>query len=207
MSSCCDTNVQAQLIALYTTLADNPDSEFGWSKGKANARQLGYSEAWLDRLPDAVWESAAAVGNPFKPGEIASGQTVLDAGCGAGADACVAALLVGNTGKVIGIDCTPAMINKAQRNAQLAELDNTAFYVMDINYLDITDSTVDVVISNGAINLSANKEKVFQELYRVLKPGGRLQIADVIRESDVCTDVCTSADPGKESWADCVQGT
>ena len=106
--------MQAQLIALYTKLADKPDSEFGWSKGKTNARQSGYSETWLDRLHDAVWESAAAVGHPFKLGEIVSGEAVLDVGCGAGADACVAALQVGNTGKVIGVDCTPAMINKAQ---------------------------------------------------------------------------------------------
>jgi len=152
MSSCCKTNVQAQLIALYTKLADNPDSEFGWSKGKTNARQPGYSDTWLDRLPDVVWESAAAVGNPFKLGEIASGQSVLDVGCGAGADACVAALLVGDTGKVIGVDCTPAMINKAQRNAQLSELENTEFFVADINNLPMADNTVDVVISNGAIN-------------------------------------------------------
>jgi SAM-dependent methyltransferase len=203
MSSCCETSLQAQLIALYTKLANNPDSEFGWSKGKTNARQLGYSDSWLERLPDVVWESAAAVGNPFKPGEIVSGETVLDAGCGAGADVCVAALLVGNTGKVIGVDCTPAMINKAQKNAQRADLDNTEFYVTDINNLPIADSTVDVVISNGAINLSENKEKVFQELYRVLKSGGRLQIADMIREADVCS----SSDSDSQSWADCVQGT
>ena len=203
MSSCCEKDMQTQLIALYTKLADNPDSEFGWGKGKANARQLGYSGSWLNRLPDVVWESAAAVGNPFKLGEIVSGETVLDVGCGAGADACVAALLVGDTGKVIGVDCTPAMINKAQRNAQLSELENTEFFVADINNLPMADNTVDVVISNGAINLLEDKEKVFWELYRVLKSGGRLQIADMVRE----TDVCSSADTENESWADCVQGT
>jgi len=209
MNSCCETDVQTQLIALYTKLADNPDAEFGWSKGKTNARQLGYSETWLEQLHDAVWESAAAVGNPFKLGEIHSGETVLDVGCGAGADVCVAALLVGNRGKAIGVDCTPAMINKAQRNAQLAELNNTSFYVADINDLAIANNTVDVVISNGAINLSENKEKVFQELYRVLKPGGRLQVADMIRESDTCpaSDINANADSDNESWADCVQGT
>ena len=202
MDSACETDMHEQLISLYTRLADNPNSDFGWGKGKNNARQLGYSETWLERLPDVVWESAAAVGNPFKLGEIASGQSVLDVGCGAGADACVAALLVGDTGKVIGVDCTPAMINKAQRNAQLSELENTEFFVADINNLPMADNTVDVVISNGAINLLEDKEKVFLELYRVLKSGGRLQIADMIRE----TDVCSSADTENESWADCVQG-
>lgn len=202
MASACEDDMQEQLIALYTKLADKPDADFGWGKGKTNARQLGYSETWLERLPDVVWESAAAVGNPFKLGEIASGQSVLDVGCGAGADACVAALLVGDTGNVIGVDCTPAMINKAQRNAQLSELKNTEFFVVDINNLPMADNTVDVVISNGALNLLEYKEKVFLELYRVLKSGGRLQIADMIRE----TDVCSSADTENESWADCVQG-
>ena len=203
MASACENDMQEQLIALYTKLADKPDADFGWGKGKTNARQLGYSETWLERLPDVVWESAAAVGNPFKLGEIVSGQFVLDVGCGAGADACVAALLVGDTGKVIGVDCTPAMIHKARRNAQRSELENIKFHVTDINNLPIDDGAVDVVISNGAINLSEDKEKVFQELHRVLRPGGRLQIADMVRE----TEVCSSSDADDESWADCVQGT
>ena len=188
---------------MYTKLAQRPDSDFGWSKGKANARQLGYSDTWLRRLPDIVWESAAAVGNPFKLGKIAPGQTVLDIGCGAGTDACVAALHVGNTGKVIGVDCTPAMIDKARKNARHAALDNIELHRADIGSLHIADNSIDLVISNGAINLSENKVRVFQELYRVLKPGGRLQIADMVRVSEVC---CRSSSD-EESWADCVQGT
>jgi arsenite methyltransferase len=203
MSSCDETNMQAELIALYTRLAQRPDSDFGWSKGKANARHLGYSDTWLRRLPDIVWESAAAVGNPFKLGGIRPGQTVLDVGCGAGADACVAALHVGNTGKVIGVDCTPAMIDKARKNARYAALDNIEFHQADIANLPIADNAIDVVISNGAINLCENKVRVFQELYRVLKPGGRLQIADMVR----VTEVCCSSSSDEESWADCVQGT
>jgi len=202
MSSCSDNNPPAELIALYTKLAEQPDATFGWSKGKTNAQQLGYSKTWLDRLPDVVWESAAAVGNPFKLGEIVPGETVLDVGCGAGADTCVAALHVGKTGKVVGVDCTPAMIDKARLNARQAALDNIEFHMENIASLPMADNTVDVVISNGAINLSKNKNRVFRELYRVLKPGGRLQIADMVREPE---DSCPEAD--KESWADCIQGT
>ena len=203
MSSCSNSNNQSELIALYTKLAEQPEYDFGWSKGKSNAQKLGYSDEWLNRLPDVVWESAAAVGNPFKLGKISSGQTVLDVGCGAGADACVAALHVGNTGKVIGVDCTPAMISKAREIAMQSALDNIEFYEADIINLPIPDNSVDVVISNGAINLSEDKDKVFQELYRVLKPGGRLQFADMIRESENC---CTT-ESNAGSWADCVQGT
>ncbi|MDH5484003.1 MAG: methyltransferase domain-containing protein [Gammaproteobacteria bacterium] len=203
MTACNYTGIQPELIALYTKLAEQPDSDFGWATGRTNAQQLGYADEWLNRLPTRVWESAAAVGNPFQLANISLGQTVLDLGCGAGADSCIAALQAGDSGKVIGIDCTPAMLAKARNNAALVSADNIEFYQADIADLPIADHSIDVVISNGAINLAGDKAKVFQELFRVLKPGGRLQFADMIRISD---DACEPVS-GPASWANCIQGT
>jgi len=193
-----------QIQALYTELAKNPRKDFGWGNGKANARALGYADEWLHRLPDPVWESAAAVGNPFSVSPIEAGQIVVDLGCGAGADACVAALLVGDTGRVIGVDCTPAMIARARSNAATTGFTQIEFHEADMTTLPLPDSCTDVVISNGAVNLSKDKERVLAEAYRVLRPGGRLQIADMVKDPYAKEAECCA---GEESWADCVSGT
>ena len=208
MSDCDSPNDSAytrdQLLYLYTRLANEPAADFGWGKGRENARALGYAEVWLERLPACVWESAAGVGNPFCLGPIHAGETVVDVGCGAGADACVAALLVGKGGKVFGIDTTPAMVDKAARNAATVDLTQVTFHEADMTALPLPDNCADVVISNGAINLAENKDAVLGEVFRVLRPGGRLQIADMLRDPSGPDSACCSE---TESWADCVSGT
>jgi arsenite methyltransferase len=201
---CSVENPLEQVRLLYTELAQNPEKDFGWGKGKENASALGYADEWLSCLPDIIWESAAAVGNPFSLGPIHVGETVIDIGCGAGADACIAAILVGKEGKVFGIDCTPAMITKASENANAAGLHQVVFQEAEMTELPLPDCTADAVISNGAINLAVDKDAVLTEAYRVLRPDGRLQIADMVRDTSTRDSACCS---GEESWADCVSGT
>jgi arsenite methyltransferase len=203
-NDCSAENPLEQIRLLYTELAQHPEKDFGWGKGKKNACALGYDEEWLNHLPDIVWESAAAVGNPFSLGTIHAGETVVDIGCGAGADACIAAMLVGNEGKVFGIDCTLAMVTKATENANVSGFPQAVFQEAEMTELPLPDCTADIVISNGAINLTEDKDAVLEEVIRVLRPGGRLQIADMVRHPSIEDSACCS---DEESWADCVSGT
>ena len=203
-NNCSVENPLEQVRLLYTELAQHPERDFGWGKGKENASALGYADEWLSCLPDIIWESAAAVGNPFSLGPIHVGETDIDIGCGAGADACIAAILVGKEGKVFGIDCTPAMITKASENANASGLHQVVFQEAEMTELPLPDCTADVILSNGAINLAEDKDTVLAEAYRVPRPGGRLQIADMVRDTSTRDSTCCS---GEESWADCVSGT
>src|SRR5579864_6464308 len=130
-----DTNKDnpiAAIQALYTQLAVDPPKDLGFGIGKESARGLGYDPHWLDNLPGLAWDASAPVGNPFSLGPIGPGETVVDLGCGAGADLCIAAVLVGDRGRAIGIDVTPAMIAKAQENARLLGLSNVQLHIADI---------------------------------------------------------------------------
>lgn len=200
----CETQ---QIIELYSDLALNPHKNFGWDKGIENARSHGYKEEWIERLPVQLWDYCAAVGNPFSLGDFPQGATVLDLGCGAGIDVCVAALLVGCEGSVIGVDITPLMVETAQRHAAKSGLRNVQIVEASLESLPFEDGSVDIIISNGAINLTSSKEKVFSEAFRVLVPDGKLYFADMIDISDsTCATSCCSQS-ASDDWANCVEGT
>ncbi|MDQ3780060.1 MAG: methyltransferase domain-containing protein [Chloroflexota bacterium] len=172
----------------YTEVAADPEKGFHFHTGRQLAARLGYPSERVDPLPDAVVESFAGVGNPFSWGDLKPGETVVDFGCGAGFDATLAAAMVGREGRVIGVDMTPAMLAKARNNAGLLGLTNLDFREGYLEALPVADATADAVISNGVINLCPDKVAVLAEAYRVLKPGGRLQVADIVVSKAVPDD-------------------
>jgi SAM-dependent methyltransferase len=191
-------DLRATVIDRFGRVATAPEQERKFPVGPQSAKRLGYDAAEDDALPASVTESFCGVGNPFLLGQPRPGETVLDLGCGAGFDTLLTAGRVGPTGKVIGIDMTPEMIARARHNASLLGVTNVEFLRGEIETLPLTDSSVGLVISNGVFNLCPDKPRVLSEVFRVLKPGGRLQMADILLEPQVTPEELAS----KGSWSD-----
>jgi SAM-dependent methyltransferase len=187
---------------MYTDVATMPERQFHFPTGRGACEFVGYPAEQLDRLPAEVVESFAGVGYPFAAGVIRTGDTVLDIGSGSGTDALIAAGLVGFGGRVIGLDLTEAMRNKLRATAASAGAANLEVLAGNAEAIPLPDASVDVVTSNGVLNLVPDKGKAIQEIARVLRPSGRLQLADIVVET--LPSAACRAHP--ELWAECIVG-
>jgi SAM-dependent methyltransferase len=172
----------------YTDVSTDQQRDYIFPTGRAWAQELGYPEPELSRVPDATVESFAGVANHWRLGRVQPGEVVVDLGCGAGTDLLVAAQMTGPSGRAIGIDMTPAMLARAGESAAAMGLAGVELHEALIEALPLDDASADVVISNGVVDLVPDKEAVFDEIDRVLRPGGRLQLADVIIHHEVSED-------------------
>jgi SAM-dependent methyltransferase len=188
--------------AMYTALATSPEQDFHFPSGRRACEYLGYPAALLDALPPAAVESFAGVGYPFAASVIAQGDVVLDIGSGSGTDALIASRLVGPSGKVVALDVTDAMRRKLETNAVQAGVTNIEVLSGNAEDIPVPDGSVSVVTTNGVINLVPDKAAAIAEMYRVLRPGGRVQMADIVVES--LPSAACRAQP--KLWAECIVG-
>jgi len=202
-SSRLDTSeLERKVKDMYTAVARHPEKPYHFEMGRELALKLGYRREWLDRVPEAALASFAGVGCPLSLAAIEPGHMVLDLGSGSGTDAFIAARLCLPEGNVIGLDMTRAQLTKARDLARSSGIGNVRFVEGYIEELFFDDASFDVVISNGVINLSSEKEKVFRQVARVLKPGGLLAISDIVSERPLPETVVCDA----SLWASCIGG-
>ena len=180
--------IKGEVLRMYQEVADHPRQEFHFFHGREAAEMFGYEGDWLDRAPVGAVESFAGVGNPHLRSRLQQGETVLDLGSGAGLDSIIAVWQVGSAGHVLGVDLNPSMCAKAEANAALAggTLECRTGTMEDIPLLD---ASVDVIISNGVMNLSFRKGRVLQEMFRVLRPGGRVSVADIVSAKQLAQSI------------------
>jgi arsenite methyltransferase len=194
--------LRASIRAEYAAVAAEPDRGFHFHTGYRLAAILGYPQEWIERLPRGAVVSMAGTGNPFALGPLHAGERIVDCGSGAGADALIAARLVGPTGHVIGVDMTVEMLRGARASATQAGLSNVEFREGLLEALPIETGWADVVISNGVLNLVPDKAAAIAEMYRVLRPGGRLQAADIVLERPVSA----TSKHDVSLWTGCIAG-
>ncbi|WP_224271018.1 methyltransferase domain-containing protein [Haloprofundus salinisoli] len=203
MSKSLDVNkLEREVKTVYRNVAEAPTDEHHFEMGRALAERLGYRTSDLDRVPAEAIDSFAGVGYHFDLADLREGDDVLDLGSGSGMDAFVAALHVGDAGSVIGLDMTDEQLEKARRLRDEAGMENVSFEQGYIEDLPFADESFDVIVSNGVINLSAEKEHVFTEASRVLRPAGRLALSDIISETRMPESIKSNAD----LWAACIGG-
>jgi|MudIll2142460700_1097286.scaffolds.fasta_scaffold09635_3 SAM-dependent methyltransferase len=181
--------IEAGIRRKYSEVSKSPEGQFQYPTGRKGLEALNYDKTLIDKLPDAVASSYCGVGNPFSLGKIHEGEHVLDVGCGAGVDTILAAMMVGPNGSAVGVDMVSEMIARAESNLKMTSMKNMSFQTTDSENLPFPDDTFDVVISNGVINLIPDKEGALAEIIRVLKPRGRLMVADQIAVVSVEKDI------------------
>lgn len=181
--------IQQGIQKKYAKVAISPENHFKYPTGRAGLKALNYDPKLINGLPDEIISSYCGVGNPFSLGKIHGGEQILDLGCGAGVDTILAAILAGPDGSAVGVDIVPEMIWRAESNLKIANVDNASFHNISGENLPFADNRFDVVISNGVINLIPDKKGALSEIIRVLKPTGRLMVADQVAAVRIHKDI------------------